>query len=57
MNETEKARAAARALDDKALLEHLDKHDPNAEHDDLSDPESPLAEYWREAGDRGLLNQ
>ena len=57
MNEINNARSAAKALDDEALLQYLDEHDPDAEHDDLSDPESPLAEYWREAGDRGLLNQ
>lgn len=49
---------AQRAADmsDEELMKYLQTEDPNCEHDDLSDPDGPLAVYWREVGDRGLLD-
>lgn len=47
----------AQAMTDDGLLAYLDKEDPDAEHDDLHEPDGHLAIYWREAGNRGLLNQ
>jgi hypothetical protein len=50
------AREYARSMSDEQLMTFLGKNDPNCEHDDLQEPDGELSEYWREAGDRGLLN-
>lgn len=43
-------------MSDDALLKYLGEQDPDCVHDDLHEPDGELAEYWRAAGNRGLLN-
>jgi len=50
-----KVRAVTDKMSDEELLAYLDENDPEAKHDDLTKPDSEMAEYWRAAGDRGLL--
>lgn len=52
----DEARQLAKKMSDLQLLDFLNERDPDGYHDDLTEPDGPLSEYWREAGDRGLLN-
>lgn len=45
------------ALPSDRLMAMIEKGDPDAEHDDLTDNECAFAEVWREAGRRGLLER
>ena len=43
-------------MTDDQLTARLEACDPDAEHDDLHEPNGPMADYWREADRRGLMN-
>ncbi|HEY8096884.1 MAG TPA: hypothetical protein VIE65_12450 [Methylobacter sp.] len=44
-------------MTDEQLVYRLEVCDPHVKHDDLHEPDGKLAEYWREAGKRRLLER
>lgn len=43
-------------LTDEGVMEFIEANDPDAERDDMCEPEGVVAEFWREADRRGLLS-
>ncbi len=46
-----------RDMTDAELIATIGELDPEAEHDDLSEPDGELSHVWREAGNRLLLER